>query len=481
MIRTALAHLFLFAFFLLPQPVSAQPHNVPLTEMTVPYLGLGQPGLYPGGANVPTGPHWLAGQAALAQLEPLDAAGTNLGSPRSLVVLSIGISNTNQKWSRFERDADAARSHGAQVVLLDGAVGGWDASLIASPAAAYWNIVSGRIAAAGLTPAQVQVVWLMQSLPGESFVEAFPHGADVFRGYLTSILGILRTNYPNLRVVYFTSRAYAGNASGHEPWVYETGFAIQQLIADQQNGDVPASPWIAWGPYFWSDGATPRSDGFFWLPADVEADHVHPSPSGEQKAANLLRAFFWNAPAAGSFFHADSGFELAKRDAVADAHTDSGQPTTPLGNAVRLEASSTEVTYLRFSLAGLSALPSSAKLSLLVDADLGVPTLQLHSVAGSWQEASITAQNAPAIDPAVLRQMPSASRGSAITFDATTEVQQALAASANEISFALTTNAASPGVLISREGGEPPRLLLTLPSQPLFADGFESGDVSAWL
>ena len=33
---------------------------------------------------------------------------------------------------------------------------------------------------------------------------------------------------------------------------------------------------------------------------------------------------------------------------------------------------------------------------------------------------------------------------------------------------------------VSREGGEAPRLVLTLTDVPVFADGFESGDVSAW-
>ncbi len=73
-----------------------------------------------------------------------------------------------------------------------------------------------------------------------------------------------------------------------EPFAYETGFAVKWLLAAQifqmrnggavsqastlANGTVLESlddangeaPWLAWGPYNWTDGATPRRDGLFW-------------------------------------------------------------------------------------------------------------------------------------------------------------------------------------------------------------------------
>src|SRR6266542_200006 len=108
------------------------------------------------------------------------------------------------------------------------------------------------------------------------------------------------------------SRIYAGYATiklNPEPYVYEYGFGNKWAIWAQINqmrgggidptaGDLSysAAPWIDWGPYFWASGATPRSDGLTWLPADFDGDGTHPSASGIRKVVDMMVPFYLNSP-----------------------------------------------------------------------------------------------------------------------------------------------------------------------------------------
>jgi hypothetical protein len=94
-----------------------------------------------------------------------------------------------------------------------------------------------------------------------------------------------------------------------EPYAYESGFAVRSVIERQLAGDPDlnydpnagpvASPWLAWGPYLWADGLTPRSDGLTWACSELQSDGTHPSPTGQLKVADSLLAFFrWDATTA---------------------------------------------------------------------------------------------------------------------------------------------------------------------------------------
>lgn len=252
-----------------------------------------QGGLYPGGRNAPSAAYRAKGLAAAKQVAPIGGR---------IVLLSIGMSNTSQEFESFRRLAAGTSDLNPRLTIVNGAQGGQDAERIYRPDAPYWGGVDGRLAAAGTTPAQVQVVWLKQAIAGER--RAFPADAGVLRYRLRSIVAVLQSRFPNLRLVYLSSRTYAGYATtslNPEPFAYDSGFAVKWAIQDRIEGKV-SGPWLAWGPYLWTNGTKGRRDGTVWECADAAADGTHPSPSGQQKVAALLLRFFRSEPTARGWF-----------------------------------------------------------------------------------------------------------------------------------------------------------------------------------
>ncbi|HZT44847.1 MAG TPA: hypothetical protein VFA24_01600 [Gaiellaceae bacterium] len=263
----------------------------PLTDLgPATYHGY-RGGLYPGGRNAP-GPRYLArGLAAARQVKPVGG---------KIVLLSIGMSNATQEFREFQRIARPA----AGVLVVDGAIGGQDAEKIKDPSYRYWTAVDQRLAAAGATAAQVQAVWLKEAIARQS--EPFPADAQRLRDDLRAIVRILGQRFPNLRLVYVSSRTYAGYATSPlnpEPQAYDSGFAVKWLVADAIDGRLTTRAWVGWGPYLWTNGTKGRADGLTWTCDDVRStDGTHPSPSGRRKVAALLVRFFQTSPTTRSWF-----------------------------------------------------------------------------------------------------------------------------------------------------------------------------------
>lgn len=139
------------------------------------------------------------------------------------------------------------------------------------------------------------------------------------RDELGVIVRRLHVEYPNLKIVYVTSRSYGGYSlddGSPEPWAYETAFAMKWLLQDQIDGDLtlnfePAAgpvvaPLLLWGPYIWADGDQPRSDGLVWLKSDFSGtDGRHPSILGNAKVSGLLIQFFSTDPTSAPWFVAN--------------------------------------------------------------------------------------------------------------------------------------------------------------------------------
>lgn len=330
------------------------------------YLGQFQGGLYGDGSNQAPPAHILAGLARAAAVRPLDAAGRPSASGRT-VLLSVGMSNTTQEfWGSNQRAPATSWSFAGQaavhpllnrsaLVIVDGAMGGQAANVWVSPTLANYNRVRDeQLAPLGLTEAQVQAIWLKQAnIQPASALPGANADAYVLEQALGDIVRSCKIRYPNLQLVFLSSRIFAGYAStalNPEPYAYESGFSVQRLIraqikqmaggpVDPIAGDLnyangPA-PWVGWGPYLWTNGTTPRSDGLTWQAADVESDGTHPSTSGEQKVGTMLLDFLLGSPFSRIWFrnyvpgdiNADGRVDLADmRILAASWNRAAGQP-----------------------------------------------------------------------------------------------------------------------------------------------------------
>jgi hypothetical protein len=490
--RTILALLILAGTSAAAQPFINQE---PLSDRDVAeggdwYQGTGEPGLFPGGANAPAGATLVYGRDRLAQLVPRDALGNP--SPDGWIgFLSVGLSNTNQEWSRFERTSDALAEHSGRVVMVDAAVGGVHAAAMATPGTPeynqYWSIFDSRLPTAGITAAQVQAIWLKQHLPMPYPQPTYPAAVDTLKGYLEQIVGILRARLPNLQVVYFSSRIYAGHGNNvQEPFGFESAFAVKRAIEDQINGigGLDTGPWLTWGPYLWADGTHPRSDGLTWQPSDIESDATHPTLSGEIKVSDLLRGFFGANTNATPWYGPGVGPLPIVREATGDAFVDNVDPGTAHGLDPTLDFTTSRPVHVKFDLTGLPAVPLvRAKLSLISDDVLAVGSGSVYREPdAAWDEATLTATNdwTPPGGTTALGSWLGWSRGAAVGVDVTTAVEDALEAGDPAIAFALISNVAMNSQMLSREGGEPPRLLLVFDRGELFRDSFEVGSGAAW-
>lgn len=258
--------------------------------------------------------HAADGLLSRSSISRLDVNGRETIGGR-IVLLSIGGANATEEWcsessappcnplSFYGRAiADPSVNHEA-VVIVNGARAGKSAlDWVARTSTEYDRIRDTRLAPLGLSEKQVQVVWLQitDSAPTVS-LPAREADAYLLRDRLGAVLLALKARYPNLRLVFVSSRMYGGYSQNpflSEPYSYETGFAVKWLIESHitdkhsLNDTGGITPWVDWGPYFWTNGAKPRSDGLAWTQEDFKSDGANLSESGQSKAGQLLLDFF---------------------------------------------------------------------------------------------------------------------------------------------------------------------------------------------
>jgi hypothetical protein len=300
--------------------------QTPLDEAGDDYLDMFPLGLYPGGNRMPA-EHHQEGLSAAQAITPraLDGSADDSGH---VVFLAIGgddaadtfctaaptsppMRNNENLLCENESVLGRVGQHGRRVESLNPSTYLLNAAFPGQYAAAWEDdsgppfmpdvggaAINGNYSRVGAwvlstfaSEAQVQVAWVKlwnaeptRALPAEDA------DAYVLVERLGNVLRFMKARYPNLQVVLLTSREYGGYATGTlnpEPYAYETGFAVKWLIeaqiAQMENGgevqDARAgdlnyqsgvAPWIAWGPYTWSNGSKGRERGPSWVQADFE-------------------------------------------------------------------------------------------------------------------------------------------------------------------------------------------------------------------
>lgn len=338
--------------------------EIALTDMTPTqtYQGL-QGGLYENVSNQVPADQDAAGKTFAAQVQPLDNSG-NPSSSGKIVFTSIGMSNASDEFAVFVQAANSTTGvNHTTLSILNGAKGGITPCMWFPAAGApscspqvgnqYDRIRDKVLTPAGLTEAQVQVVWIKEadggpgvsgcgsnegspcrSLcdPNSAGCSNNPTDTDAVRyeQELGEILRAAKTRWPNLKLAFLSTRIYAGYATSDlnpEPYAYEYGFSAKSFIQAQINqirtgtvdsvaGDLNynnnTAPWVAWSAYLWADGTNPRKDGLVWCNGqaaspcngehDFQSDGTHPTSTGSRKVANLLMTFFTSSPYTSPWF-----------------------------------------------------------------------------------------------------------------------------------------------------------------------------------
>jgi hypothetical protein len=316
---------------------------VPINDLGTRGYRLGLTGgLYENGSNVMAADHFALGLAAASRIQPLDAEGHP--SPDGKIgFVAFGFGETSRIMHSFlDIAANDPRVDHSKLVMINAAYDGadyrvWDESPDGHP---RYDIVNRYVLApAGISPLQVQAAWaeIITDHPGEMLGVA---AADAFRlkGLIAGSLREMKKQYPNLQVAYLSSRVYGGYSNinfSPEPYAFETGYSNRWVITtqmEQERMEQPlwhwdtrtglvddtrsaVVPWLAWGPYLWANGATPREDGLAWLRGDFEADGETLTPSGAVKGAKLLFDFLLHEPTAKQWFL--SGLEVTGRGRAA--------------------------------------------------------------------------------------------------------------------------------------------------------------------
>lgn len=250
--------------------------------------------LYPNGSNDMPASHRAAGEAIAAGIQPLNVRGEVDLANGKIVVVAEGMSNTNDEMVRFIQ------------AFLSGNPAVNPKLQFRNLAQPGCDLICWVDKGVGAIDQQVQIVLMKHSNnrpqlangapqnPTPPFTNAaskrFPTHARLTQDMLKTRILDVKKQYPNLKLLFLTSRIYGGwscdpaATTYREPVAYEEGFSVKWLVESQIlgtdstlafSGPNAKAPWLAWGPYIW-DSTWPQN----WY-----RDDVHPCTAGQMVVA----------------------------------------------------------------------------------------------------------------------------------------------------------------------------------------------------
>lgn len=278
---------------------------VPLDDLgTGNYFG-SVGGLYLNGSNTMPASHLTDGTTFASQIQPLDANGKPSVTGKYALV-GLGPSVTLDEVRQFAQVAQSDPAKNPSLVVVNGGAGGETAGLLSAYGSTYWGlVVNNLIPNSGVTPNQVVAIYL-EGIDGQSSGN-FPNDQANLQNEIELTLQNALLYFPNLKLAYLGSRAYAGFSNGvstidPEPYAYENAFGSKWAIGDQLNGlaalnynpsnGAVLAPWVGWASYHWANGMTPKDSGLLFTCQDFNSDGTHTGTDGSNKTAATILQFF---------------------------------------------------------------------------------------------------------------------------------------------------------------------------------------------
>jgi len=287
---------------------------IPLTDMGFSKYGPYQGGLYPSYQDEMPITHLNKGKDLSNAMVPLNAAGEEDWVDGYILMVGMGGSTASNCYNAMIDTMKTIDYEGTNPCLKVKGLfyGGKDLqNMIDSTTSFYWDYLEEKLVSRDESWDQIQIVW-MQTHSELDIDDSILFVKAMIDQYI-ELLHIMADSMANLKQVFLTGFHYTGYTHpSHslynvlaEPKAYWGNIAIKLLIERQILGDPllafegpnRVAPYISWGPYFWADGANPRStDGLSWLCSEFRDDDTgggfHLEDPGKGKEALMLKDFF---------------------------------------------------------------------------------------------------------------------------------------------------------------------------------------------
>ncbi|NUM30810.1 MAG: T9SS type A sorting domain-containing protein [Bacteroidetes bacterium] len=287
----------------------------PITDLETSTFRGFMGGKYKNGSNLLTGNYLNDALALSAQIKTLDISG-NQNKNGKIVMVGIGASNPRTEFAAFQRQYDTFTNKNQNLVLVNTCIGGQGVQKMNISTDNYWVQAQKTFDSVNVDFKQVQIAWI-ETDNTQNGDTLFPRAALSLIQDLRQLLITMKVKFPNLKLCYFSARAYAGWASTGlgkglaHPRDYYNGWAIKWLIdsATTQNpnfkymGNQSIIPMPLYATYNWTNAEQVRKDGFYInCTNDIGNDGLHLSANGEMKLGNLMFNFFKSDTSSASWF-----------------------------------------------------------------------------------------------------------------------------------------------------------------------------------